>query len=218
MFQFVMIPLPLALAWAMDTRFIKRRRSRGLLGCSIIGVVTLATYSSMAVFIKINDIDRTKPPPQVDWTDSRFAWGFILYLLSGIIYAGFQICGQWILGALTNEPAKCARYAGLYKGFTSLGLMTAFLMDGQGVSYVTQQIVQFVLYVVGLASLFGITWFCVKDTNYFLEADVIVPKHVEAEIVTQGDGIELGKEQEENAVDISGEEIEDQQGNLSPKR
>ncbi|KAJ9628319.1 hypothetical protein H2204_009294 [Knufia peltigerae] len=218
MFQFVMIPLPLTLAWAMDTRFIKRRRSRGLLGCSIIGVVTLATYSSMAAFIKINDIDRTKPPPQVDWTDSRFAWGFILYLLSGIIYAGFQICGQWILGALTNEPAKCARYAGLYKGFTSLGLMTAFLMDGQGVSYVTQQIVQFVLYVVGLASLFGITWFCVKDTNYFLEADVIVPKHVEAEIVTQGDGIELGKEQEENAVDISGEEIEDQQGNLSPKR
>ena len=203
MFQFVMIPLPLALAWVMDTRTIKKRRSRGLLGCAIIGIVMIATYSSMAAFIKHYDIDRTKTPPQVDWTDSRFAWGFILYLLSGIIHAGFQVCGQWVLGALTNEPAKCARYAGLYKGFTSLGLMIAFLMDGQGVSYATQQIVQFVLYMVGLASLVGVTWFYVEDTNYFLEADVIVPKHVEAEILTHDIAIETGADQEKSAANAS---------------
>ncbi|KAK4942367.1 hypothetical protein LTR10_017814 [Elasticomyces elasticus] len=186
MFEFVMIPFPLALAWIMDTKFVKKRRSRGLLGCTIIGVVTIGTYSSMAAFIHIYDIDRNATPPEVDWTDGRFAWGFILYLLCGIIYAGFQICGQWVLGALTNEPAKCARYAGLYKGITSLGLMTVFLMDGENVSYRIENIVQFVLYVVGLCSLFGVTWFCVKDTNYFLEADVIVPKHVEEEVMVHG--------------------------------
>lgn len=186
MFEFVMIPFPLALAWIMDTKFVKKRRSRGLLGCTIIGVLTIGTYSSMAAFIHIYQIDRNATPPEVDWTDGRFAWGFILYLLCGVIYAGFQICGQWVLGALTNEPAKCARYAGLYKGITSLGLMTVFLMDGENVSYKIENIVQFVLYVLGLCSLFGITWFCVKDTNYFLEADVIVPKHVEDEVMEHG--------------------------------
>lgn len=183
MFQFIMIPGSLGLAWAMDTHWIKTRRTRGFVGCTIIGTITLATYSSTGAFIYINDIDRTKTPPRVDWTDSRFAWGFINHVLSAVIYAGFQICGQWVLGALSNDPSKCARYAGIYKGFTSLGLMVVFLMDGQGVSYKTQWIVQFVLYVIGLISLFGVTWIWVKDTNYFLEPDVIPPKHVEMEVM-----------------------------------
>ena len=186
MFELVMIPGPLALAWLMDTRFIQKRRLRGLLGISIMGAITLGTYAGLTAFIHYDDIRRTKPPPAVDWNDSRFAAGLVLYLLTGIIYAGFQICGQWILGALTNDPALCARYAGLFKGTTSLGLMVCFIMDGQGVSYRTQQIVQFVLYAVGVASLSGVTWVFVQDTNYFEEADVIVPHHVEQAALRRG--------------------------------
>ncbi len=51
----------------------------------------------------------------------------------------------------------------------------SFVLDSQNVAYIDQLIVQFTLYAVGLACLMGVIWFCVKDTNYFLEENVIVP-------------------------------------------
>ena len=191
-----MIPASFILARVMDTRYIKRRRTRGMLGMSIMAIVTSGTYAGLSVFISYNNIDRTRPPPAVDWTDSRYAAGLILYLLTGIIYSGYQIATQWVLGALTNDPAKCARYAGLFKGTTSLGLCAWFIMDGQDVSYRTQQASQFALYAMGLVSLFGITWCYVKDTNYFLEADVIAPRHVERDATKCGldEQVEVNKE------------------------
>ena len=82
---------------------------------------------------------------------------------------------QWTLGALSNDPVQCSRLAGLFKGTTSLGMCISFVLDSQNVAYIDQLAVQFTLYAVGLAFLLGIIWFCVKDTNYFLEENVIVP-------------------------------------------
>ncbi|KAK5320261.1 hypothetical protein LTR93_007318 [Exophiala xenobiotica] len=185
-FEFIMIPAPLALAWAMDNKFMKRRRNKGMLGVTLMTVISLATYAGVLGWIYHYDIDRTATPPAVDWDESTFASGFVLYLLSGTIYSGFQICGQWTLSALSNDPYKCARYAGLFKGTTSLGLMAAFLMDSKGVSYSIQTIVHLVLYAIGAVSLLSVTWFCVRDTNYFLEADVIAPEHVTEQAFVNG--------------------------------
>ena len=178
MFEMIMIPAPLALAWIMDNKHIKKRRTRGMLGISIMGAIVLSTYAGLVGWLIKNDVDRNATPPAVDWTMSSFASAFILYLLSGIIYAGFQICGQWTLSGLSNDSYKCARYAGLFKGTTSLGLMIAFIMDSQNVSYLNQTIVHFVLYAIGLVSLMSVTWLFVRDTNHFLEDDVIAPQHV----------------------------------------
>lgn len=105
---------------------------------------------------------------------------------SGIIYASYQIVVQWTLGALSNDPVQCARYAGLFKGTTSLGMCISFVLDSKNVSYMDQLIVQFTLYAVGLVFLIGIIWFCIKDTNYFLEENVIVPHKWEERAVIEG--------------------------------
>lgn len=42
------------------------------------------------------------------------------------------------------------------------------------------------LYVVGLICLFSIIWFCVANTNYFVEESDIVLKHVEEQAVLTG--------------------------------
>ncbi|KAL3455403.1 hypothetical protein BJX64DRAFT_272490 [Aspergillus heterothallicus] len=57
---------------------------------------------------------------------------------------------QWTLGALKDDPALCARYARAFKGTVRLGMCIIFTMDSKGVSYVTQTMVQLVLYVVGV--------------------------------------------------------------------
>lgn len=187
LFQFIMIPCPLALAYIMDSDRIKSRRMRGMIGTAIMGTITLATCGGLAAWFKKNNIDRNNgDSPSVDWSDKEFGPGLVLYLLSGIIYATYQICVQWTLGALTNDPVRCARYAGLFKGTTALGMCISFILDSKDVSYMNQLIVQFVLYFVGLICLFAIIWTQVKETNYFLEEDVIVPHAFEERAMLEG--------------------------------
>jgi hypothetical protein len=62
----------------------------------------------------------------------------------------------------------------------------SFVLDSQNVSYIDQLIVQFTLYAVGLVFLLGIIWFFVTDTNYFLEANVIVPRRWEDKVRMEG--------------------------------
>ncbi|OQV00658.1 hypothetical protein CLAIMM_06125 isoform 2 [Cladophialophora immunda] len=187
MFQFIMMPCPLLLAYVMDTSYIKSRRTRGMIGAVIVGTICLATNAGLAAWITKNDVNRqTHTPPGVDWSDSGFGAGFVLYLLSGIIYATYQIVVQWTLGAMSNDPVQCSRLAGLFKGTTSLGMCISFVLDSKNVSYIDQLIVQFTLYAVGLVFLLGIIWFCVKDTNYFLEENVIVPHRWEERARIEG--------------------------------
>lgn len=76
LFQFIMIPCPLALAWIMDTRYIKSRRMRGMVGAGIMGAITLGASAALTAWIKENDVNREKnTPPGVDWADSSFATG-----------------------------------------------------------------------------------------------------------------------------------------------
>ena len=85
MFQFIMIPCPLLLAYVMDTKHIKSRRIRGITGAIIMGTICLATNAGLAAWITKNNVNRQKnTPPGVDWTDSAFGAGFVLYLLSGM--------------------------------------------------------------------------------------------------------------------------------------
>ncbi len=55
----------------------------------------------------------------------------------------------------------------------------SFVLDAKEVHFITQLIVQFTLYAVGLGCLAFIQWTCIKPTNYFLEDLVIVPERWE---------------------------------------
>jgi hypothetical protein len=92
----------------------------------------------------------------------------------------------------------------MFKGTTSLGMCVSFILDSKNVSYMDQLIIQFVLYAVGLLCLFSIIWFCVKETNYFLEENVIVPHKFEEKLLLEGmvvqDVIEREKAKEELAA------------------
>ncbi|KAL1301939.1 hypothetical protein AAFC00_002398 [Neodothiora populina] len=199
LFQVIMIPTPMALAWIIDNKRLSSRRMKGFLGSRIMGLITVGATAGLLGWIINNGIDASQPPPGIDWTDPRFASAFILYLLFGIIYASFQICVQWCLSSLTNEPLLCARYAGAFKGTVSLGMCISFLMDSQDVSYQSQTIAQLCLYCLCLISLLSVIWFFVKETNYFSEENVITPHKVEEEAIVAG----ISPPRLEQAQDIS---------------
>lgn len=210
-----MIPAPLALSYIIDSQR-STRRVRGALGSSIMGLITLGATAGLLGWIMHNDIDAgTHEPPGIDWTDPQFASGFVLYLLFGIVYATFQICVQWTLGSLTNDPVKCAYFSGAFKGTVSLGMCISFVMDSQKVSFRVQTMTQFVLYVVGIVSLLYVIWVFVPDTNYFTEESVIVPKRIVERVLVEGIMIPEADVEHDlragkgNAVDSSVEKMSD---------
>lgn len=96
-------------------------------------------------------------------------------------YSTYQACIQYLITAMTNDPERLARYAGIFRGTNALGIMINFLIDGNGASYTVQVAFQYATYGVGLVLLFYIALKHVVDTNYFKEETVIVPEHIKAE-------------------------------------
>lgn len=96
--------------------------------------------------------------------------------------------------ALTNDPSLLARYAGVFRGVTALGMMFSFIIDGNGGTYICQLSFQFACYFVGIVFLYIAAIYFITDTNYFKEENVIVPVHVRQELAVQGMDPEAGIE------------------------
>lgn len=80
---------------------------------------------------------------------------------------------------MLTSSNRLARYAGVFRGVTALGMMFSFIIDGNGGTYIAQLSFQFACYFVGILFLYFVTIAYVTNTNYFLEDLVIVPRHVE---------------------------------------
>lgn len=68
-------------------------------------------------------------------------------------------------------------------------MMFAFIIDGNGGTYIAQLSFQFVLYFVGIICLYVVTIFWVMDTNYFREDTVIVPRRLKEDDQSKDQGV-----------------------------
>ncbi len=167
LFNLIMIPAPLAFAWIMDNPKIKSRRMRGVIGVTVIGVISMSALAGLLGWIITKGVDRNLTPPGADWTESSAQGYIFLYLFFGIIDACFQIVVQWTLSSLTNDPVLCARYAGAFRGTVSFGMCIAFTLDSQNISYKVQVIIQLAVYALAVACLYYVILTYIKETNYF---------------------------------------------------
>lgn len=186
LYEFIMIPTAILLSMALDGKFVKSRRSRGMLTVAVVGLITMAASAGLTAWEKINHLDGALAASNIDWTDSNYAGGCVIYLLWGIVYASYVVVVQWVMASMSNDPDKLAFYAGFTKGTNSLGLCISFVLDVKSVTYFTQTIIQFVLYGVGTVIMFAVVYVFVKETNYFQEENVIVPLYIEGKLVDDG--------------------------------
>ncbi|OAP64559.1 hypothetical protein AYL99_00531 [Fonsecaea erecta] len=204
LFQAIMIAGSVGMSFLLDAQHLSRRR-RGLIACVTVGVITMGAAAGLIGWMKKYGLDgRLETPPAVDWTNGRFAGGVILYLLWGIVYSTYLCSAGWVVGSLSNDPVVIAMYSGFTKGMGSLGLCVCFVMDSQSVTYMTQAIVQLVLYGVGSLTLIYVVVFYLKDTNYFLEESVVVPLHIQQEKHVAIEALEVPADTEEVSATVSG--------------
>jgi len=186
MFNFIQIPASFLMTWILDSPRFGQRKTRALIGITAMSTVTLGICAAEAGWLVINDIDRNAEGPSVDWTDSAFVGPFVIYIIYGSVYSIYQIATQYVITALTNDPERLARMAGVFRGMTAFGMMFSFIIDGNGGSYIGQLIFQFVCYFIGIVFLYIVTLKWVTNSNYFAESSVIVPEHVKKEAEIEG--------------------------------
>ncbi|KAA8911966.1 hypothetical protein TRICI_003652 [Trichomonascus ciferrii] len=163
------------IGFVLDNRRIGRRK-RGLIGLAIVSIFVLATWSGGAVFQ--TTFTRESTPPNVDWSDPGFGGPFTLYFMYGMADAMWQSWCYWIMGAITNESYRLARYAGFYKGVQSAGCAISFGIDAAGVPFMNELGANFGMMAFSIPLMVYVA--CqIVETNYGREPEVIIPAHVE---------------------------------------
>ncbi|KAI7849468.1 major facilitator superfamily domain-containing protein [Circinella umbellata] len=102
------------------------RRSRGLIGLGVLFVVLMTVWTGGFVFQLSFDNHYADP---IHWTSPKFPGPFVLYMLYGFADSLYQTYLYWLMGAMSNDPALLARYAGFYKAMQSAGAAVSFGID-----------------------------------------------------------------------------------------
>ncbi|KAI9271948.1 major facilitator superfamily domain-containing protein [Phascolomyces articulosus] len=127
------------------------RRTRALIGAGILFVVMMAIWAGGFVFQLSFENDYDDP---IHWDDWRFGRPFLLYIMYGLSDALYQSYMYWLMGAMSNDPALLARYAGFYKAMQSAGAAISFGIDSAGVRLRWACLISWVIVFVSFPGMF----------------------------------------------------------------
>jgi len=104
-------------------------------------------------------------PHRIDIFDSEYTGKVFLYLFCGILDAMWQSFAYWLMGAMSNDPAKLAHFAGFYKSLQSAGAAGAWRADAVKLPFINLFISTWVLLVAGLLFALPMIYLRVHDTT-----------------------------------------------------
>ncbi|KAG6853532.1 hypothetical protein C0991_003452 [Blastosporella zonata] len=96
---------------------------------------------------------RASVPPDSDRLDifsHGYAAKIIFYIFCGLLDSMWQTTAYWLMGAMSNDPAKLAHFAGFYKSLQSAGAAGMWRADAVKVPYMSIFASTWALLVAGL--------------------------------------------------------------------
>jgi hypothetical protein len=146
--------------WFLDAAKLGTRRQRAIYGNMVTLVIILALWIGAVVIQGRFTRDSVKELGyiKVDVFDPTYPGLVIEYALFGLIDAVYQGFIYWLMGTMTNDTERAARYGGFYKTIQNAAYAIANQLEAQEVAYMTQLIVVFVLNVVGLLLSLIVSW------------------------------------------------------------
>lgn len=96
-----------------------------------------------------------------------------LYIFFGLTDSMWQTTAYWMMGAMSNDPAKLAYFVGLYKSFQSAGGAVAWRLDAIKTSYMALFISTWVLCAGGLLLAFPMIYLRVKEHTELAEETLV---------------------------------------------
>ncbi|KAJ3501926.1 hypothetical protein NLJ89_g9121 [Agrocybe chaxingu] len=114
------------------------------------------------------DYTRESIPPEATKMgiyDDGYVPRIWLYFFCGVLDAMWQVTSYWIMGAMSNDPAKLAHFTGLYKSIQSAGAAGIWRGDAVKIPFMNIFISTWVLLVVGLVFALPMLYIRVKETT-----------------------------------------------------
>jgi len=210
MYWFAQIVASLAFGAFLD-RAKWTRKTRARYGLAVLTILLIATWAGGIVWQTtfgprsyILDTDGKTPiknPADYHMYDlvndtGKYMGPFFLYFFYGSLDAMYQGYAYWLMGALTNDTAQAARFAGFYKFVQNLGGVLAPVVqtstigiapsDGNHILHahghgMGEVIVAAVLVFVGVIGAIPVAFHAIKD-HTVEESDEVVAEKYEADV------------------------------------
>lgn len=145
----------------LDYQRIGSRRARAFAGCTITLIVILALW--IGAFVIQSRFTRESVQPStgyipIDVFDPQYPGLVVEYALFGLIDSVYQGFAYWLMGTMTNDTERAARYGGFYKTIQNAAAAVANQLEANKISYMSQLITVFVINVVGLLLAYIVCW------------------------------------------------------------
>ncbi|KAI9061564.1 MFS general substrate transporter [Trametes sanguinea] len=170
--------------FVLDLKYL-HRRNRGYLGLAVATVLVIIVWAvALAWQVTFTREDVTNGTAnKINYHDSNYKGKGALYFFFYFSDACYQALAYWIMSALTNDPFKLARYAGLYKALQSAGSAGSFGMDAVMTPYLNEHLASWLMLLASFPLAYLVVR-TIKETNYEDEAVVYVDdvrrEHAEA--------------------------------------
>ncbi|RDB24573.1 hypothetical protein Hypma_008199 [Hypsizygus marmoreus] len=174
-YWFAQILGSLSIGFLLDQHSISRR-TRAFAGWVILFVMVFVVHIWAYFYQK--DYTRQSIPPdseKMDISDPRYASRVWLYIFCGLLDAMWQTTAYWIMGAMSNDPAKLAHFTGFYKSFQSAGGAGVWRADAVKLPFMNIFISTWALLVGGLVFALPMIYIRVKERTEFSDEVLCVP-------------------------------------------
>lgn len=100
---------------------------------------------------------------RMDFTDSAYPGYIWLYIFLGLLDSMWQTAAYWYMGAMSNDPAKLAYFAGFYKSIQSAGAAGVWRADALGLPFMNIFASTWALLGAGLICAAPVLWLRIKN-------------------------------------------------------
>ncbi|KDR68675.1 hypothetical protein GALMADRAFT_215550 [Galerina marginata CBS 339.88] len=154
----------IAIGFLLDQKYISRR-IRAFSGWVVLLVMVFIVH--IWAFFYQRQYTRESLPPdsnnKIDIFDHGYTGRIWLYIFCGLLDAMWQTTVYWIMGAMSNDPAKLAHFAGFYKSVQSAGGAGSWRADAVKTPFMNMLISTWVLLAAGLVFSLPMIYLRVKD-------------------------------------------------------
>ncbi|PPQ89938.1 hypothetical protein CVT25_009993 [Psilocybe cyanescens] len=164
----------IAIGTLLDQRALSRR-TRAFSGWIILFLMTFIVHI-WAYFYQRQYTRESLPPDsnnKMDIFDHGYVGRIWLYIFCGLLDAMWQTTAYWIMGAMSNDPAKLAYFAGFYKSIQSAGGAGSWRADAVKTPFMNMFVSTWVLLVAGLVFALPMIYLRVKEHTEIEEETLV---------------------------------------------
>ncbi|EIN11279.1 MFS general substrate transporter [Punctularia strigosozonata HHB-11173 SS5] len=153
------------------------RRTRGYIGLGVVVTITIVVWAvALSWQVTFDRADAARMHAEgtlINYHEGRYRGKAALLFFYYFSDACYQALAYWIMSAITNDPFRLARFAGIYKAIQSAGGAGSFGMDAVATPYFNELLASWILMLASFPLAFLVIR-TVKESNYEDEQVVYV--------------------------------------------